>query len=258
MWPSAGPGQGEPPTWPTPGQSPPPQQSWPTGGVNQPPPGAWPPAGQPPYPGPGYSYGYGPRPPRPRRRRRPRFIGAVITLGVIIVIGVVVGNISRSHKTVAVSVTPFPSGTSASAGPQEPPGKVGSSFELNDGSGNLYQVILAKVIDPAKGENQFATPDAGKRFVGLVFRVKALTGSPKDEDANNDAVAIGSNGQNYPADFDGIAGYTSFDQGVIHVSQGETVTGSVTFQVPNGVMVSTVRWTALSGFGSTVEWIVHG
>ena len=255
MWPSAGPGQGEPPTWPTPGQSPPPQQSWPTGGVNQPPPGAWPPAGQPPYPGPGYSYGYGPRP--PRLRRRPRFIGAVITLGVIIVIGVVVGNISRSHKTVAVSVTPFPSGTSASAGPQEPPGKVGSSFELNDGSGNLYQVILAKVIDPAKGENQFAAPDAGKRFVGLVFRVKALTGSPKDEDANNDAVAIGGNGQNYPADFDGIAGYTNFDQGVIHVSQGETVTGSVTFQVPNGVMVSTVRWTALSGFGSTVEWIVH-
>jgi hypothetical protein len=177
---------------------------------------------------------------------------------VIIVLGVVIGNISKSHKTVAVSVTPFPSGSSASVGHQEPPGKVGSSFELKDGSGNLYQVILAKVIDPAKGENQFAAPAAGKRFVGLVFRVKALTGSPKDEDANNDAVAVGSNGQNYAADFDGIAGYTNFDHGVIHVSQGETVTGSVTFQVPNGVMVSTVQWTALSGFGSGVEWMVHG
>jgi len=179
-------------------------------------------------------------------------------LGVIIVLGVVIGNISRSHKTVAVSVTPFPSGTSASAGHQEPPGQVGSSFELKDGSGNLYQVTLAKVIDPAKGENQFAAPDAGKRFVGFVFRVKALTGSPKDEDANNDAVVVGSNGQNYSADFDGIAGYTSFDHGVIHVSQGETVTGAVTFQVPNGVTASKVQWTALSGFGSEVEWIVHG
>jgi hypothetical protein len=176
---------------------------------------------------------------------------------VIIVVGVVIGNISRSHKTAAVSVTPFPSGASASAGHQEPPGKVGSSFELKDGSGNLYQVVLAKVIDPAKGENQFAAPDVGKRFVGLVFRVKALTGSPKDEDANNDAVVVGSSGQNYSADFDGIAGYTNFDHGVIHVSQGETVTGSVTFQVPNGVMVSTVQWTALSGFGSGVEWIVQ-
>ena len=175
----------------------------------------------------------------------------------IIVLGVVIGNISRSHKPVAVPVTPFPSGSSASAGRQEPPGKIGSSFELKDGSGNLYQVILAKVIDPAKGENQFAAPGAGKRFVGLVFRVKALTGSPKDEDANNDAVVIG-NGQNYSADFDGIAGYTDFDHGVIHVAQGETVTGSVTFQLPNAVAVSTVQWTALSGFGSTVEWNVHG
>ena len=228
----------------------------PTANQPPPPPGAWPPAGQPPYPAPGYGYGYGPRPPRPRRR--PRFLGAIITLGVIIVLGAVIGNISRSHESASVSVTPFPSGASASAGHQEPPGKVGSSFELKDGSGDLYQVILAKVIDPAKGENQFAAPDAGKRFVGLVFRVKALTGSPKDEDANNNAVVIGSNGQNYSANFDGIAGYTNFNHGVIQASMGQTVTGAVTFQVPNGVQVSTVQWTALSGYGSAVEWILHG
>jgi len=188
----------------------------------------------------------------------PRFLRAIITLGVIIVLGVIVGNISRSHKPASVPVTPFPSGASTSAGPQEPPGKVGSSFELKDGSGDAYQVTLTKVIDPAKGENQFTVPASGKRFVGLVFRVKALTGSPKDEDANNDAVVIGGNGQNYSADFDGIAGYTNFAHGAIHVSEGETVTGSVTFQLPDGMTVSTVQWTALSGFGSTVEWIVHG
>jgi Domain of unknown function (DUF4352) len=118
-------------------------------------------------------------------------------------------------------------------------------------------VTLAKVIDPAKGEDQLAVPDDGKRFVGLIFRVKALTGSPQSEDANNNAVVIGGNGQTYSADFDGIAGYTNFDDGTIRVAQGETVTGSVTFQVPNGVTVSHVTWTALSGFGSMVEWIVH-
>jgi hypothetical protein len=255
-WPSAGSGQGQPPAWPTPGQSPPPPQSWPSGGGDQPPPPSWPPAGQPPYPGPGYTYGYGRRP--PRFRRRPRFLGAIVTLGVIIALGVVVGNLGKSHENVSVSVTPFPSGTSASAGRQEPPGRIGSSFELNDGSGNLYRVTLTKVIDQAKGENQFTVPDAGKRFVGLVFGVKALTGSPRDEDANNNAVIIGSNGQHYPADFDGIAGYTNFDHGAIHVSTGETVTGSVTFQLPKDVQVSTVQWTALSGFGSTVEWIGPG
>jgi hypothetical protein len=71
-------------------------------------------------------------------------------------------------------------------------------------------------------------------------------------------VVIGGNGQAYSADFDGIAGYTNFDHGTIHVAGGETVTGSVTFQVPNGVTVSTVKWTALSGFGATAEWIVPG
>ena len=263
-WPSGGTAQGQPPSWPT-GDQPP---SWPTGDQPPswptpgpppppPPPPSWPPGGQPPYPGPGYTYGYGPRPPR-FRRRRPRFIGAIILLGLIIGLGVVVGKISRSHEAVSVSVTPFPSDTSASAGQLEPPGRIGSSFDLKDGSGSLYQVTLARVIDPATGENQFTVPQGGKRFVGLVFEVKALTGSPQNEDANNDAVVIGGDAQTYSADFSGIAGHTNFDHGMIRVAQGETVTGSVTFQVPNGVTVSKVKWTALSGYGSTAEWIVHG
>jgi hypothetical protein len=42
------------------------------------------------------------------------------------------------------------------------------------------------------------------------------------------------------------------------VSKGETVTGSVTFQLPENVKVSTVQWTALSGFGAAVEWTGPG
>ena len=252
-WPSAD----QPPAWPSADQPPPGEPAPGQPPPGQPPPPSWPPAAQPPYPGLGYTYGYGPRPPR-FRIRRPRFLGAIITLGLIIVIGAVVGKISRSHETVSVSVTPFPSGTSASAGPQEPPGRIGSSFDLKDGSGSVYQVTLTEVIDPATGASQFTVSADGKRFVGLIFRVKALTGSPQNEDANNDAVIIGGNGQAYSADFDGIAGHTNFDHGTIHVAQGEAVTGSVTFQVPNGVTVSTVKWTALSGFGATAEWIVPG
>ena len=54
------------------------------------------------------------------------------------------------------------------------------------------------------------------------------------------------------------AGYANFDSGAIHVAQGDAVTGAVTFQVPEGVTVSKVQWSALSGFGSMVEWDVHG
>ena len=221
-WPSGGSGQGQPPSWPSPGQAPPP--SWPGDGPGQgqgqPP--SWTPGGQPPYPGPGYRYGYRQRPPRFRRRHP--FRGAIIGLVLFIIFGFVVRNITTSHNT--VSVTPFPSASGAGpTGSQAPPGKTGSHFDLADGSGHVYRLTLVKVIDPATGADQFSTPDNGKRFVGLVFTIKALTGSPQNEDANNDAVVVGGNRQNYQADFDRIAGYTNFDTGMIHVAQGDTVDG---------------------------------
>lgn len=183
--------------------------------------------------------------------------GALIVLGLFIVISIMVRAITASHN--AVSVTPFPSASGVLAtGRLAPPGKLGSQFDLQDGSGDTYRVTLVKVIDPARGAEQFSSPDSGKRFVGLVFKVRALIGSPKNEDANNDAVLVGGNGQNYSADFDDITGYTDFGSGTIHVAQGDTVTGAVTFQVPDGVTVSKVQWTALSGFGLTVEWNMHG
>ena len=258
-WPSGGPNQGQPswpsgdhpPAWPSAGQSPP---SWPSSGEGQSPP-SWPPGGQPPYPGPGYTYD--PRPPRFKRSRRYRF-RALIALGLFVVFGLVVRGITASHH--AVLTTPIgPSSSGALATAQlAPPGKIGSSFDLKDGSGDSYRVTLVKVIDPALGADQFSSPDSGKRFVGLVFRIKALTGSPQNEDADTDAVLVGANGQNYTADFDRIAGYTNFDSGVIHVAQGDTVTGSVTFQVPAGVTVSKAQWIALSGFGSAAEWNLGG
>ena len=248
-WPS--PGQTQPPSWPSPDQ---PQPSWPSGGPDQGQP-PWPSAGQPPYPGPGYTYGYGRRPPRFRRRHP--FRGALIALGLFVLFGIVVRIATSNHNS--VSVTPFPSASgNLATGRQAPPGKLGSSFDLQDGSGDTYRVTLVKVIDPAQGATQFDSPDSGKRFVGLVFKIKALTGSPQNEDANNDAVLIGGKRQEYPADFSGIAGYTNFDSGTIHVAQGDTVTGAVTFQVPNGVTVSKVQWGALSGFGATVEWDITG
>ncbi len=84
-----------------------------------------------------------------------------------------------------------------------------------------------------------------------------MKGSPQDEDANNDAVIVGANGQSYTADFDDIAGYTNFADGVIHVAQGDTVTGAVTFQLPERVKVAKVQWGVSSNFGSVVQWNVR-
>jgi hypothetical protein len=131
-------------------------------------------------------------------------------------------------------------------------GKIGSYRDVQDANGDKYRITLMRIIDPAQAD-QYATPDNGRRFVGAVFRIRALSGSPKDEGPNNDAAVIGSNGQAYSADLKGIAGYTNFGNAVIHLAQGETVMGSVTFQVPEPVEVAKVQWTP-TGLGSIVQW----
>jgi hypothetical protein len=178
-------------------------------------------------------------------------------LGLFIAFGFAVRGLTSHHKPVSVTVSP-PASVGLHTGLQEPPGVVGATFTLDAGAGSSYRVTLVKVIDPARGANQFDTPDSGKRFVGLVFRIKALSGNLQGEDANNSAVLVGANGQDYPAALNRIAGYTDFHDGAVQVAPGDTVTGAVAVQVPSGVQVSTIQWTALSGFGPMVEWTVNG
>jgi hypothetical protein len=183
-------------------------------------------------------------------------------IGAVVVASIVISALA-AYGGSGVSTTP--SGNSSTAGSASSPAAthraapagIGSYFDLQDASGDTYRVTLVKVIDPAQGASQFNVPDTGKRFVGAVFTIKALNGSPQNEDANNDAAVIGSNGQTYTADIDDIVGYTNFSNGSIHVAQGETTTGAVVFQVPDGIKAVRVQWSAASGFGNTVQWNVR-
>ena len=127
-------------------------------------------------------------------------------------------------------------------------GPVGTSFQVTRiESGNVSSVTLIKVIDPAKGADEFNTPDNGKRFVGAEFRIKDLSGTT-DDDANSNAVAQGSNSQTYTADFSDIAGCTNFNDGEYNVTAGQSVVGCVVFQVPKGVKTSAIQWAPDSIF----------
>jgi hypothetical protein len=194
-------------------------------------------AGQPSYLGPGPGYG----PPRRGTRHRARVILAIASA--VVVAGIAIGALStRGHGGAA----PLP---------RRPPAGIGSSFDVQDGSGDTYRVTLVKVVDPAQGAaGPFDTPDSGTRFVGAVFRITGVSGSPKGDDADNDAALAGSNGQTYTCDFNDIAGYADFNDGVIQVAQGGTTTGAVSFQVPDGVQVTDVQWSPANGFGATVQW----
>ena len=158
-------------------------------------------------------------------------------VGAVVVVGIAISAVSSHGNGVSTTPSGSTSGTastSSSSATAQAVARIGSYFDVRDQSGDTYWVTLVKIVDPAESTNQIFTPDSGTRFVGAVFKVKALSGSPQDEDAN-DAAVIGSNEQSYSANIADIAGYTNFDNGMIHVAQGETVTGSVTFQVPSGL-----------------------
>jgi hypothetical protein len=160
--------------------------------------------------------------------------------------------------------SPAPAHTvpAASAGSKAPlpanslSGPAGTSYTVTGQSGSEVSVTLTQVIDPAQGTDQFTTAQSGDRFVGAVFDIKGINGTFSD-DANNDATLIGSNEQTYTADFNGIAGYTNFNDGEYSVSAGENSVGAVTFQLPLAVTVSKVEWSANGGLGGApAEWLI--
>ena len=65
---------------------------------------------------------------------------------------------------------------------------------------------LAAVDGRGREADSYSTPDNGKRFVGTVFALMGVSGRFSD-DANNDGVLIGSDGQTCQPDFSSIAGF---------------------------------------------------
>ena len=140
---------------------------------------------------------------------------------------------------------------STSAKPSAPAkaATVGDYFDVKDSSGNTYRVTLDKLIDPAQGANQFTTPSNGKRFVGAVFTVTAVSGSPKNQNANNNASVVGANGQTYTPDFSPIAGYTDFKPRGDHRGARPVCDRRRDLPGAGGVTVTRVLWGAVGGFG---------
>jgi hypothetical protein len=76
--------------------------------------------------------------------------------------------------------------------------------------------------------------------------------------ANNDAVAIGSDGKSYQFDPDPIDGCPNFDgTGSFNLTPGgPSTTGCVAFQLPTSVKVAKVDFTTGAFTSSMGEWLV--
>jgi hypothetical protein len=161
--------------------------------------------------------------------------------------------------TTSTTVTvPAPTSTSTTA----PVPGVGGTHSFTDSNGVPYTVTLSQVIDPATGADGVA--NYGNQYIAAVFTITdtaaaSATNGTTSDDADNDAVVIGSDDQTYTADFDGVTECTNFNGGNYDLSPGQSTTGCVVFQIPASVSPATVEWSADGGFGGTGtfgEWKV--
>lgn len=207
-----------------------------------------------------------PQPPRRRHAVRTVLLIAGSALAVIIVAAVIAAAAGGSHVSKA-KASPPPATSAPASQPAVPTtpspstedltGPLGTEYDVSttDDSGNAvsYTVSADTVLDPARGADEFNTPDAGNRFVGVKFTITG-TGGYAHDDSNNDAVLVGSDGQTYTADFSTLAAGTNFNGGDFGVTDNRTVTGWVAFQVPRGVSVDSVQWQPGLGDQQPATW----
>lgn len=186
---------------------------------------------------------------------RHKILSVVVALVVLVIIVAAAGGSSKSN----VNTTPAKTTTTQKSSNQNTKAATDAHVGavLNIGGSKGLAVTLQQVMDPATSDNQYITADAGKRFVAVKLQIQNNGQASYQDDANNNVTLIGSDNQSYTADFDPISGCTNFSNGEYTLAAGESATGCVVFQVPNGVKAAKVQFQTISGLSSsTGKWLV--
>jgi hypothetical protein len=124
-------------------------------------------------------------------------------------------------------------------------GTLGTSFTVTttDNSGNpvVYTVTLDKVDQHAGLAPYESMQGPGDHMAAARFSITGVTGQESD-DANSDANATGSDTTEYPFAATSVSDGPNFSSGMFEVGPGQTKSGWVSFELPQGVTVSTVSW----------------
>jgi hypothetical protein len=170
--------------------------------------------------------------------------GAVTSSGTII------------HNPSVVPVPPITAKPLQESTPHSAAATVGDPLDLTDDNGDSIAVTVVRVVDPAQGADEFSSPDPGKRFVGVQFRITDKAAGGYDDDPDIDVVAIDSLGQQYQSDFQDISAGPALNSG-LHLAEGETTLGFETFELPTNAKLAKVEYQLNGGmYGDAGEWTV--
>lgn len=148
---------------------------------------------------------------------------------------------------------------SAAANPvsSQAPAAVGTTITLTGASaGEKMAVTVVQVFPNATGADEFTTPDAGKQFYAVQFRLIDNGSAAYSDAPDNSAKLVDASGQSYQSDVSSVSQCQSFP-GTETIAPGATGLGCVVFQVPTGAQIAAVQFTLDSGFASqTGQWKV--
>jgi hypothetical protein len=163
---------------------------------------------------------------------------------------------AASSSPAEAAAVPPPSPSASSSALTGPIGTTYTDSGQNDAGNNfVLNVTCTKVDQHAQFANSYESlTNSGDHLVAVEFKLTETSGNDSD-DVNGDASVIGTDGQQYTSEYDDVADGTNFDAGEFNLSAGQSVTGWVSFELPSGVSVASVQWTAgLDGQAAT--WTV--
>ncbi len=152
-------------------------------------------------------------------------------------------------KTSAGASSPSPTAA------QEQAAKVGSAITLK-GNGEKpakVKVTVVKVVDNAKGADEFTKPAPGKRFVSVQFTIQNVGPNAYEDSPSNGSKLIDSENQQYQASFQTSNAGPAFPSPT-KVAPGKAAKGFLTYEVPTAAKIKGVQFGTDSGFGESGEW----
>jgi hypothetical protein len=134
---------------------------------------------------------------------------------------------------------------------------VGDTINLaGQEEGERVAVTVVKVVDPAKPEDEFSSPEAGMRLVAVQLRLKNIGTQVIDESPDNGAKVRDTQGQQFDTTITGTATGPDFG-GSVTLVPGDTALGFIVFEVPVTSKINKIQFALASGFADNIgQWTV--
>jgi hypothetical protein len=192
---------------------------------------------------------------------------AIGTCGLLATAGCGASTVTKTvtaPTSAAAAAVPGPAPATATAPPPSPSpvtsGPIGTAFTVttqDDNGNNVSYTVTAVTVDQHAELGPYETLNNNADHMAAVkFTITGVTGQVSD-DANSDAVAVGSDTTEYQPSFNNVTDGGNFNSGTFAVAPGETVSGWVSFEVPPGKTIASVQWAPGSSLSGThATWTV--